>query len=189
MELARKYRCTIWGNLIPTGENNIQNIHSLDQYFIKSFFFFAIKQIISKLFSCNNLQNSWVWKHVLLIWQSKICYLFYMGLTSYCQFWVLCSRITFEIITLLISFPVFFTVSKWSTSFSFQNYCVRSKKYSWGNCQILYLWGRHTLDEESWFFTHWIWENILNLLNSIHLLSHSKNGWIICANGPYYTSR
>lgn len=40
MELARKYRCTIWGNLIPTGENNIQNIHSLDQYFIKSFFFF-----------------------------------------------------------------------------------------------------------------------------------------------------
>ena len=72
--------------------------------------------------------------HVLLIWQFRICHPLQVDLIPSWQFWVLWSRIIFEVMTLfVILFPVFCSVPKGSICFSFQNYYAFSrKKYSWG---------------------------------------------------------
>lgn len=127
-------------------------------YLIRPFVLLG-RLLVSYYSFCDSLQNSWAWKHaLLLISQFKICYPLHVDLTSYCQSWVLCTRVISEIITLLIILvPVFLTVCKGLICFSFGNYYVLSReRYSSDSVLIgetHFGWGTLVL-------THWTGKNM-----------------------------
>lgn len=143
-ELAESTDVLSGGTWFPQGKRTSKYSPS-DPCFIRPLLLLG-RLLVSYYSFCDSLKNSWACKHSLLIWQFKICYPLHMDLIPYCQFWALCIRVIFEMITLLlVLFPVFFTMCKGLICFSFRNYYVLSREsYPWGySSDVVFIWEIH----------------------------------------------